>query len=223
MYTNKTNDSNPISVIGTNGTSTSIFGDMRPTVADIQKRLACFPWNSLEKPGENKGARGQLLELALGVPNSSALKDLVDGELKTFTYGESVACTQLHHCLPDIVSELPFEEGKLGKKMEQAIYVAFSRNNHFLGTVTLNKESHPTHYSELKEDYLFICGAIRAAINNKTELGTTTGPNDLLQIRTKASKTNGSYTPLTYNGHKLKDKGMAFYLCGQFGRKLIPR
>ena len=203
--------------------STTVFGDMRPTVADIQKRLACFPWNSLEKPGKNKGARGQLLEIALGVPNSSALKDLVDGELKTFTYGESVACTQLHHCLPDIVGELPFEEGKLGKKMEQAIYVAFSRNNDFLGTVTFNKESHPIHYAELQEDYLFICGAIRAAINNKTELGTTTGPNDLLQIRTKASKTNGSYTPLTYNGHQLKNKGMAFYLCGQFGRKLMPK
>ena len=80
------------------------------------------------------------------------------------------------------MSEVPFEDAKLGKKMEQAIYVAFSKNNDFLGTVTLNKDSHPQHYTELQEDYLFICGAIRAAIENKTELGTTTGPNDLLQM-----------------------------------------
>lgn len=212
-----------MSVLNMNVPNVCVFGDTRPTVADIQKRLACFPWNSLEKPGKNKGSRGQLLEIALGVPNSSALKDLIDGELKTFTYGESIACTQLHHCLPDIVSGSPFEHGKLGKKMEQAIYVAFSKNNEFIGTVTMNKETHPTHYNELQEDYLFICGAIRAAINNKTEIGTTTGPNELLQIRTKASKTNGTYTPLTHNGHQLKNKGMAFYLCGQFGRKLIPR
>jgi len=201
----------------------STTNNARPTVADIQKRLATFPWNTLEKPGKNKGARGQLLETALGVPNSSDIKDLVDGELKTFTYGETIACTLLHHCLPEIMSEVPFEDTKLGKKMEQAIYVAFSKKNDFLGTVTLNKDSHPQHYTELQKDYIFICGAIRTAIENKTELGTTTGPNKLLQIRTKASKTNGSYTPLTYEGHQLKNKGMAFYICGQFGRKLIPK
>ena len=204
-------------------THMSTTNNARPTVADIQKRLATFPWNTLEKPGKNKGARGQLLETAIGVPNSSDIKDLVDGELKTFTYGETIACTLLHHCLPEIMSEVPFEDTKLGKKMEQAIYVAFSKKNDFLGTVTLNKDSHPQHYTELQKDYIFICGAIRAAIENKTELGTTTGPNKLLQIRTKASKTNGSYTPLTYEGHQLKNKGMAFYICGQFGRKLIPK
>ena len=42
--------------------STTVFGDMRPTVADIQKRLACFPWNSLEKPGKNKGMRSPVVE-----------------------------------------------------------------------------------------------------------------------------------------------------------------
>ena len=45
--------------------------------------FAAFP-----KPGKNKGSRGQLIETALGIPNSSNLKDLVDGELKTFTVGE---------------------------------------------------------------------------------------------------------------------------------------
>ena len=53
------------------------------------------------------------------------------------------------------------------------------------------------------------------------ELSTFTGPNGLLQIRTKASKTNGKYVPLTFAGTQLKDKGMAFYLCGKFGRNVM--
>jgi hypothetical protein len=58
-------------------------------------------------------------------------------------------------------------------------------------------------------------------MNNK-ELSTITGPNKLLQIRTKASKTKqGYYVPLCYNGKKLKDKNMAFYLCTQFGKTIV--
>ena len=54
------------------------------------------------------------------------------------------------------------------------------------------------------------------------ELHTITGPNGLLQIRTKASKSSaGNYTPLCYNGVQLKDKYMAFYLLASFGKKVV--
>ena len=194
----------------------------RPSVQEIEKALQSVDWDTIACPDKNKGTRGQLLEIALGIPNSSELKDLVDGELKSYTIGESIACTQLLHCLPEIDKEISFSDSKLGQKMEQTIYVGFSRENKFQGTVTLNKETHPEHYKHLEEDYQFLCNAIRKALQKKTHLKTITGPNKLLQIRSKASKTKtGTYIPLVFNNHELYNKGMAFYLCSKFGKSIL--
>jgi hypothetical protein len=177
---------------------------------------------ALPKPGKNKGSRGQLLETALGIPNSSNLKDLVDGELKTFTVGESIAVTQLKHCLSEIIEDgVTFTESKVGEKLSQTIYVGFTRANDYVGTAVLNPETHPEHYQELAEDYTFICDAIRRAFNVESELHTVTGPNGLLQIRTKDSKIKGKYHPIRFAGVTLKDKAMAFYLCGKFGKGVL--
>jgi len=199
-------------------------------------KLKVTDFSVFDKPGRNKGARGQLLEIALGVPNSSDLKDLEDGEIKTFTIGESIAATQLKHCLSEIIEDkVSFEESKVGQKLQQTLYVGFNRDNDYVGCEILNEETHPEHYQELREDYEFICEQIRIAFERGVELDqlgfvnrkgkpshTITGPHGLLQIRTKASKTNrNDYTPLTFAGVTLKDKGMAFYLCGQFGRNLF--
>ena len=64
---------------------------MTLTLKETENRIKTTNFDSLPKPRKNKGVRGQLLELALGIPNSSKLTDLVDGELKSFTKGESVA------------------------------------------------------------------------------------------------------------------------------------
>ena len=206
------------------------------TVNQVYGKLKVTDFSVYEKPGKNKGARGQLLETALGVPNSSDLKDLEDGEIKTFTVGESIAATQLKHCLSEIIEDsISFDESKVGQKLKQTVYVAFSRNNDYVGTEILNEETHPEHYQELREDYDFICEQIRTAFERGVELDqlgfvnrrgkashTITGPNKLLQIRTKASKTKrNDYTPLTFADVTFNNKGMAFYLCGQFGRNLF--
>ena len=198
------------------------FNKRKLTVNEVFAKLKVTDFRAFDKPGKNKGARGQLLELALGVSNSSDLKDLEDGELKSFTVGESIAATQLKHCLSEIIEDkVSFEESKVGQKLKQTVYVGFTRDNDYVGTELLNEETHPEHYSELKEDYEFICNSICTLFNAGKELNTITGPNKLLQIRTKASKTNGRYVPLSFAGCTLKDKGMAFYLCGQFGRNLF--
>jgi DNA mismatch repair protein MutH len=185
-------------------------------------KLKVTDFSVFDKPGRNKGARGQLLEIALGVPNSSDLKDLEDGEIKTFTVGESIAATQLKHCLSEIIEDsVSFDDSKVGQKLKQTLYVGFTRENDYVGCAVLNEETHPEHYQELREDYDYICSKIRTAFDTETELNTITGPHGLLQIRTKASKTNGRYVPLRFAGVTLKDKGMAFYLCGQFGRNLF--
>jgi DNA mismatch repair protein MutH len=208
---------------------------MTLTVYQTAAKLKVTNFAAFAKPGKNKGSRGQLIETALGIPNSSNLKDLVDGELKTFTVGESIAVTQVKHCLSEIIEEgVTFSESKVGEKLSQTIYVGFTRANDYVGTEVLNPETHPEHYQELAEDYAFICDAIRSAFERGIELDqlgffskgkpshTITGPNKLLQIRTKASKTKRSdYVPLTFAGCTFNNKGMAFYLCGKFGKTVV--
>jgi len=200
--------------------STTIMSKL--TTNQVFAKLKVTDFGAFDKPGKNKGARGQLLETALGVPNSSDLKDLEDGEIKTFTVGESIAATQLKHCLSEIIEDsVSFDDSKVGQKLKQTVYVGFTRENDYVGSAVLNEETHPEHYQELREDYEFICNSIRTLFDEGKQLSTITGPNGLLQIRTKASKTNGRYVPLTFADVTLKDKGMAFYLCGQFGRNLF--
>jgi hypothetical protein len=189
----------------------------------VYAKLKTTDFSAFDKPGMNKGGRGQLLETALGVANSSNLTDLVDGEIKSYTVGQTIAVTQVKHCLPDIIDgTVEFEDSKVGQKLAQTIYVAFTKNNDYVGTKVVNAELDPQHYQELAEDYGYIAAHIKAAYATGSTLHTITGPNNLLQIRTKASKnTAGEYTPLCYNGVELKDKYMAFYLLADFGKQVI--
>ena len=186
---------------------------MTLTLTETQNRLQTTNFEALPKPRKNKGVRGQLLELALGIPNSSKLTDLVDGELKSYTKGESVAVTQLRHTLTEVFNKTPFNQSKLGIKISRTLYVAFDRNNNFLGTAT-----HTETNKLIEEDYNDICDFIR---NTKT-LKTFTGRNGILQIRTKDSKNKkGQYNPITWKGQTLSNKGFAFYLTGRYAKTIV--
>jgi len=186
---------------------------MTLTLKETETKLKDTKFDNLPKPRKNKGVRGQLLELALGIPNSSKLTDLVDGELKSFTKGESIAVTQLRHTLPEIFNHTPFNQSKLGIKISRTLYVAFDRNNNFLGTAT-----HTETNKLIESDYNDICDYIR---NTKT-LNTFTGSNGILQIRTKDSKDkNGNYHPIKWEGQQLSNKGFAFYLTGKYAKGII--
>ena len=186
---------------------------MTLTLTETQNRLQKTNFEALPKPRKNKGVRGQLLELALGIPNSSKLTDLVDGELKSFTKGESIAVTQLRHTLTEVFNKTPFNQSKLGIKISRTLYVAFDRNNNFLGTAT-----HTETNTLIEEDYNDICDFIR---NTKT-LKTFTGRNGILQIRTKDSKDrNGNYHPIIWEGKEISDKGFAFYLTGRYAKTIV--
>lgn len=193
------------------------------STSEVEIKLNNFDYSFLPKPGKNKGDRGQLLEQALGIPNGSDLKDLVDGEVKSFTVGETIAITQLNHCLKEIIdNSVEFEDSKVFEKLKQTIYIGFTRDNEFVKSKTINQYNSPQHYEELAEDYGYISAKIKEAYVTGKELHTITGPNKLLQIRTKASKSaTGHYNPLCYNGIQLKDKYMAFYLCSDFGKKIV--
>lgn len=193
----------------------------RLTVSQVIVKFNAIDWSALPPPAINKGLRGQVIEQALGIPNSSALKDLEDGELKTFTIGESIACTQLNHCLYEIEQDVAFVNSKLGMKMANTLYVGFTRGNAFVGWTNIDCKTDKEHFQKMEQDYDYICSKIRKAMKNMTELKTINGPNNLLQIRTKASKVNGNYVPMIYKGNQLKDKNMAFYLRASFGKTLL--
>ena len=161
---------------------------MTLTLKEVKENLTTVDFSKLPKPGRNKGDRGQLLELALGIDNSSNLTDMVDGELKSFTQGESIAVTQLKHILPQIFANIPFYRTKLGIKTQQTLFVGFDRDNNLIGSTTITPESDPTHFEQLEQDFLDICDGILTAYYDKKELHTVTGRNGLLQIRTKDSK-----------------------------------
>lgn len=195
------------------------------TTEEVISRLCGVKWDELSKPGKNKGERGQLLELALGIQNSCSLIDMIDGELKTYTIGETICITQLKHCLDEIIKSLKnFEESALGIKLQQTLYVGFEKDGAYKGSILINNATDPIHFKKMKEDYNHICDSIRKTFSEKNTLNTITGPNKLLQIRTKASRgSKGEYTPLLYEGHILKNKYMAFYLCSSFGKTILEK
>ena len=195
---------------------------MTLTLNEVKENLTKVDFSKLPKPKKtNKGKRGQLLELALGIANTSKLTDCVDGELKSFTQGESIAVTQLKHILPQIFANIPIYRTKLGIKTQQTLFGGFDRDNNFIGSTTLTPESDPKHFEQLEQDFHDICDAILSAYYDKKELHTVTGRNGLLQIRTKDSKYKGKYHPIIWKGQQLSDKGFAFYLTGKFGRELL--
>ena len=97
------------------------------TIDEICHKLELADLSGFRKPGRNKGRRGQQLELALGVANSSSLTDLEDGEIKSFTVGESIAVTQLKHCLHEIIThKTSFQDSKVGTKIRNTLYIALT-------------------------------------------------------------------------------------------------
>ena len=195
---------------------------MKLTTLQVLAKLNTADLSYVDKPATNKGARGQLIETMLDIPNGSDLTDMIDGELKSFTVGETICVTQVKHCLDDIMNGVEFDDSKVGQKLEQVIYIGFSKDNDYLGSQLVNQTVDAEHYALLAEDYGYISAQIKRTYEQGGTLHTITGPNGLLQIRTKAGKDkHGNYTPLCYNGVQLKDKYMAFYLCASFGKEVI--
>ena len=173
--------------------------------------------------GRNKGKRGQGIEKLCGKDLCSGLLDFDDGEGKSHKEGQTIFVTQLQHCLPEIFDRsISYSQSKVGRKLENVWFIKFSKSGEYVNDLIFNAEKYREICYNLSEDYNYICEEIRRRYNNNEELNTITGSNGLLQIRTKASKTRlGNYVPLEYNGNRLKDKAMAFYLTRTFEKELF--
>ena len=174
-------------------------------------------------PAKNKGSRGQLIETMLDIDNSSSLLDLLDGEIKSFTIGQSIAVTQLRHCLPEIIdNNAVYDSSKVAKKLAQVIYIGFNKSGVCKGFKLINPIIDIHHHTMIEQDYNSICSYVINMYHSNSLMHTFTGPNGLLQIRTKARKrSDGTYSPLTFNDVLLSNKGMAFYFTGSFGKSLF--
>ena len=127
---------------------------MSLTIKDVLFKLKNQELN-LRKPGwDNKGGRGQILERRLGLTNNQKLTDLIDGELKTFTLKESIAATQLKHCLNEIIiDKVNFNNSLLGKKINRVIYVAWDREGNYKGYRLIDLNTDLKYKTMFEEDF----------------------------------------------------------------------
>ena len=192
-------------------------------LAEAETKLNSVDKNNAPIPGRNKGGRGLWVEEQLGMKQSSQLNDFEDGELKAFKEGQTIAVTMVQHCLNEILDRsVSYSESNVGKKLYNVLFVKFAKTGEFVKSLVSNSQIHRELHYKLSEDYNYICAEIRRRYDNNEELTTINGKHKLLQIRTKASKTKlGNYVPLEYNGKRLKDKAMAFYLTRTFEQSIF--
>ena len=192
-------------------------------LSEAESKLNSIDKNQAPIPGRNKGGRGLWVEEQLGMKQSSQLNDFEDGELKAFKEGQTIAVTMVQHCLDEIFDRsVSYSESNVGKKLYNVLFVKFAKTGEFVKSLVSNSQIHRELHYKLSEDYNYICAEIRRRYNNNEELTTINGKHKLLQIRTKASKTRlGNYVPLEYNGKRLKDKAMAFYLTRTFEQSIF--
>ena len=192
-------------------------------LAEAESKLNSIDKSQAPIPGRNKGGRGLWVEEQLGMKQSSQLNDFEDGELKAFKEGQTIAVTMVQHCLDEIFDRsVSYSESNVGKKLYNVLFVKFAKTGEFVKSLVSNSQTHRELHYKLSEDYNHICEEIRRRYDNNEELTTINGKHKLLQIRTKASKTKlGNYVPLEYNGKRLKDKAMAFYLTRTFEQSIF--
>ena len=192
-------------------------------LAEAESKLNSIDKSQAPIPGRNKGGRGLWVEEQLGMVQSSQLNDFDDGELKAFKEGQTIAVTMLQHCLDEIFDRsVSYSESNVGKKLYNVLFVKFAKTGEFVKSLVSNSQIHRELHYKLSEDYNYICEKIRERYNNNQELNTINGPHKLLQIRTKANKNRlGKYVPFEYNGKRLKDKAMAFYLTRTFEQSIF--
>ena len=190
---------------------------------EAELKLNSIDKNNAPIPGRNKGGRGLWVENQLGMVQSSKLNDFDNGELKAFKEGQTIAVTMLQHCLSEIFDRrVSYSQSNVGKKLKNVLFVKFAKTGEFIKSLVTNADNNRQLYYELSVDYNYICDEIRRRFYSNRELNTITGPNKLLQIRTKANKNKlGKYVPLEYNGKRLKDKAMAFYLTRTFEQSIF--
>jgi DNA mismatch repair protein MutH len=169
---------------------------------------------------KNKGFVGIKYEKLIGIPKSSSLCDYKDdeGDAKTIklqngTTKESMDITMLQHILSEVVHKVSWENCSVFKKIHNLHVIPIHRDGDFenwwIGeSFIISYLTHNYFYKLLKEDYEYVCEEIRRVIDNEEFLSTTTGPNNILQIRTKGPGKGKTFN--TWNGRNLCNGSSAY-------------
>lgn len=187
-----------------------------------------FTEDELKDIIKNKGKSGQLLEIALGLKNTSATLDFEDGELKTNKCNldskplETIFITQITSIIDDLITEKNFYETHLYKKLKNILYVPVAKEGspekwQFLQPIHIQLDNpifEPIK-KQLEADYYSICKQLVAHIETSEDGYIHTSNGKLIQIRSKDSKPYHPIYSKTYDRY-ISNKNHAFYFKKDF-------
>lgn len=187
-----------------------------------------FTEDELKDIIKNKGKSGQLLEIALGLKNTSTTLDFEDGELKTNKCNldskplETIFITQITSIIDDLITETNFYETHLYKKLKNILYVPVAKEGspekwQFLQPIhiQLNNPIFESIRKQLEEDYYSICKQLVTHIETSKDGYIHTSNGKLIQIRSKDSKPYHPIYSKTYERY-ISNKNHAFYFKKDF-------
>lgn len=187
-----------------------------------------FTEDELKDIIRNKGKSGQLLEIALGLKNTSTTLDFEDGELKTNKCNldskplETIFITQITSIIDDLIANKNFYETHLYKKLKNILYVPVAKEGNpekwqFLQPIHIQLDS-PIFESikkQLEDDYYSICKQLVTHIETSKDGYIHTSNGKLIQIRSKDSKPYHPIYSKTYDRY-ISNKNHAFYFKKDF-------
>ena len=184
--------------------------------------------NQLQGIIVNKGKTGQLLEIALGLNNTSNTLDFEDGELKTNKcdrFGkplETMFITQILSIIDELLSIKNFYDTRLYEKIDNLLYVPISKDGSpeewfFLPYehVNLNDNAYRDLRIQLERDYYSICQQLKDHIEHGRDGNIHTSNGEFIQIRSKDSMPYNSIYSNIYNKY-VSNKNHAFYFKKEF-------
>lgn len=176
----------------------------------------------------NKGKAGQLLEIALGLKNTSNKLDFEDGELKTNKcnkFGkplETMFITQILSIIDELLSIKDFYKTRLYEKIDNLLYVPISKDGNpeewfFLPYkhVNLNDNYYYDLKIQLEHDYYSICRQLQEHIEYGHDGYIHTSNGKLIQVRSKDSKPYSAIYSNVYDKY-VSNKNHAFYFKKEF-------
>lgn len=184
--------------------------------------------NQLKDIVKNKGKSGQLLEIALGLKNTSNTLDFEDGELKTNKCNinskplETIFITQISSIIDDLIEQKNFYDTHLYQKISNILYVPISKDGPpeewlFLPYthIILNSNKFTDIKLQLEKDYYDICTQLKNHIDTSIDGYIHTSNGKFIQIRSKDSK---PYHPIysNYYNKYISNKNHAFYFKKDF-------
>lgn len=184
--------------------------------------------NQLKDIIKNKGKSGQLLEIALGLKNTSNTLDFEDGELKTNKCNinskplETIFITQISSIIDDLIEQKNFYDTHLYQKISNILYVPISKDGPpeewlFLPYthIILNSNKFTDIKLQLEKDYYEICTQLKNHIDTSIDGYIHTSNGKFIQIRSKDSK---PYHPIysNYYNKYISNKNHAFYFKKDF-------